>query len=151
MPKKKSAKSNEDNDEEDMCERLQANFPDVGPDEAKVIMEIAEEQEFEGNEPHEVNFRGDMMVVAWGRQMPRQVEYTWMPSDQAAEDFAQEQLMSDEGECFWRDAVAAQRTTKGFKDWVDEVIRMDGWQSQLCTYDGNSYETSDGGVYWRSN
>ena len=36
------------------------------------------------------------------------------------------------------------------ESFVDDAIRYDGWQSELCVYDGTNEETKNGIVYWRT-
>jgi hypothetical protein len=75
-------------------------------------------------------------------------EYTWCYSDDDAEDMAREMLMGDDD--LWRDAVHHHATDLGFKDWVEEVLEVDGWAHVVCSYDGNYGELDNGVVYWRT-
>lgn len=57
------------------------------------------------------------------------------------DSYARDYMDSDyEWERMWRDSVASGGTTDGMRDWFDEIIRYDGWESVLCHYDGHSYE-----------
>lgn len=54
------------------------------------------------------------------------------------EKYASDMVHNDsEYEMFWREAVAAERTTDGLEDWLDSIISIDGWCSVLNHYDGN--------------
>jgi len=75
-------------------------------------------------------------------------EYTWRDSDYEAEREAREYL--EDGE-MWKMAVENGYTTQGLDDWVEQVLSIDGWQNELCRYDGCSYELENGKVYWRIN
>ena len=46
----------------------------------------------------------------------------------------------DEYACFWRESVAAQRTTDSLSDWLDLIISEDGWCSVLNSWDGRYEE-----------
>ncbi len=54
------------------------------------------------------------------------------------EEEAKERLLDDKE--LWIEAVKNDNTELGLKDWVDEVLRYDGWASVLNSYDG-SYNT----------
>jgi len=75
-------------------------------------------------------------------------EFTWMDNEDEAEKRVREHL--EDGE-LWRMAVEGEQTTLGLDAWIDHVINMDGWEPDLCTYDGTSHYLEDGKVYWRSN
>lgn len=75
-------------------------------------------------------------------------EYTWRNNEDEAEEEARKNL--EDGE-LWKGAVEADSTTASLDDWIDDVLNMDGWESELCTYDGMSHDLSDGKVYWRTN
>ena len=72
------------------------------------------------------------------------------------------EMVRDEDECveraregledgeMWRMQVQQGNTTKGLDDWVEEVLDIDGWEPELCCYDGTSHTTKGGYVYWRS-
>lgn len=47
----------------------------------------------------------------------------------------------------WKEAVAADHTTKGLSDWLQEVIDTDGWCPVINTYDG-SYDEYKVGNDW---
>ena len=68
------------------------------------------------------------------------------------EELAREYLEDGED---WKMAVSNGHTTSGLDDWVDEVLSMDGWENQICSYDGRCrYATTAEGkevVYYRSN
>jgi hypothetical protein len=56
---------------------------------------------------------------------------------------AEEQLENDdEYEYFWREAVAAEKTTLGLEDWKQDVLDIDGWESIL-----GDVEYIDDGLY----
>jgi hypothetical protein len=75
-------------------------------------------------------------------------EYTWMDNVEEAENQAREHLMDGE---IWRECVRAEKTEQSLEDWVEEVLNVDGWEHELCGYDG-SYDTLENGVvYWRTN
>lgn len=74
--------------------------------------------------------------------------YTWMDNEDTAEETAREYL--EDGE-LWKMAVDAGNTTDGLSGWIDTVLNIDGWEPQLCTYDGCSHFLVDGTVYWRCN
>ncbi|MCJ7816359.1 MAG: hypothetical protein MUP55_00745 [Candidatus Aenigmarchaeota archaeon] len=108
-------------------------------DDAKTIMAIMKEQGL--TEVHEVGER----TFRSGTK-----EYTWMDSKEDAEQLAREHL-EDGGDEQWKMAVQAGNTTEGLDDWIETVLDSDGWEGELCSYDGCSYELPDGKVYWRSN
>ena len=74
-------------------------------------------------------------------------DYEGCENEAVAERIARDCLESDN--YFWKQAVASDHTTLGFDDWVDHVLNMDGWQHELCRYDGDYKETKNGIVYWR--
>lgn len=53
----------------------------------------------------------------------------------------------DEYACFWRESVAAQRTTDSLSDWLDSIISEDGWCSVLNSWDGRYEEYKIAGEY----
>jgi hypothetical protein len=61
-------------------------------------------------------------------------EYRWFRDEEEAEAEARTYLTEDD--YLWKVAVAAGRTTDGLREWVEDVIRMDGWGAILCSYDG---------------
>lgn len=75
-------------------------------------------------------------------------EWTWRSNEVEAEEEAREYLEEGEG---WRGAVKAEQTTQSLEEWINDILNMDGWQNELCGYDGQSYELESGIVYWRSN
>lgn len=60
-------------------------------------------------------------------------EFEWFNDDEDAEDMARESL--EEGE-LWRMEVESGHTTDGLDDWIEWVLRSDGWGATLCGYDG---------------
>ena len=68
------------------------------------------------------------------------------------EEMAREYLESGEG---WQIAVEFGNTTLGLDDWIDYVLMIDGWESEVCCYDGGCRytKTVEGKevVYYRSN
>jgi len=105
----------------------------------ETVMAIMKEQGLE--EIHEID--EDNRTFTSGSQ-----EWTWMNSEEEAEALAREYL--EDGE-IWRMQVEAEETTDSLDDWIDQVLSSDGWQSELCRYDGQSYDLPDGKVYWRTN
>ena len=53
----------------------------------------------------------------------------------------------DEYEYFWREAVAAKRTTDSLSGWLDSIISEDGWCSVLNHWDGRYEEYKVSGEY----
>lgn len=69
-------------------------------------------------------------------------------TEQECEDQAREYL---EGEDYlWKQAVESGSTELGLDDWIDHVLRMDGWSGEMCRYDGNYNTTKSNFVYWRT-
>lgn len=66
------------------------------------------------------------------------IEY-YIGTDDELEAIADDYIHNDgDYEYFWREAVAAQKTTDSLEDWLDEVLRMDGWASILNHWNGSS-------------
>ena len=66
------------------------------------------------------------------------IEY-YIGTDDELEAIANDYIHNDgDYEYFWREAVAAQKTTDSLEDWLDEVLRMDGWASILNHWNGSS-------------
>jgi hypothetical protein len=62
-------------------------------------------------------------------------------TDEELEDIATEIVHNDsEYKHFWRESVQAGGTEMGLNDWLDSVIRDDGWCSVLNHYDGKYSE-----------
>ena len=62
----------------------------------------------------------------------------YVGSDEELHGEALYQVHNDsEYEYFWREAVAAERTTDGLNDWLDSIVSCDGWESVLNRYDGS--------------
>lgn len=66
-------------------------------------------------------------------------------SEDAGEREARERL--EDGEQ-WRMAVEAGHTCAGLKDWVEEVLNLDGWQHVLdCSLYPDEFNHTDGNTY----
>jgi hypothetical protein len=67
----------------------------------------------------------------------------------AEDDIVEEMCKESLDEYMWRDAVQAERTTSGYDDWVEEVIRNDGYGSILNSWNGDeATEEIDGTTYY---
>jgi hypothetical protein len=53
--------------------------------------------------------------------------------------------LESEGEYFWKEAVAADRTTQGLEDYIQEILDVDGWEHVLG--DDNIQEIDNSGLY----
>lgn len=75
------------------------------------------------------------------------VEY-YIGTDDELTDVANDYIHNSDYEYYWKEAVAADKTTKGLNDWLDEVLSMDGWCNILNHWDGrsSSYYVVDGYV-----
>lgn len=71
------------------------------------------------------------------RYMANGIEY-YIGTDDELERVAEAYLNNGDYEYLWKEAVAAGSTTQGLKDWLDEVLRNDGWCSILNHWDGRS-------------
>lgn len=94
----------------------------------------------------------DVKDVKEGRWVTLEVDlynkkYEMMRNEDGCIEKARESL--EDGE-IWKMQVQQGSTTKGLDDWVEEVLSIDGWESELCRYDGVSHTTKGGYVYWRS-
>lgn len=75
------------------------------------------------------------------------MEYSGCKSGTVAEEIAREQLRD-----YPEDVLGLKGTALDYFDterFIDDCIYFDGWQHQLCNYDGQNEETENGIVYWR--
>lgn len=112
---------------------------EIANETASIVQEIMREEGH--SELHEVD--EDNRTFRCGAK-----EYTWRRDENEAEGEARERL--EDGE-MWRLAVQNNNTMLGLDDWVDYVLNIDGWEPELCSYDGCSHELENGEVYWRTN
>ncbi len=74
------------------------------------------------------------------------IEYL-IGTDDELTDAARNYLFDEGGyDDLWREAVQAQKTELGLKDWLNEVLDYDGWCSIMNTYDGKYEEYAIGRV-----
>lgn len=73
---------------------------------------------------------------------------TSFTEDNAAKEMTKELIvdtwMDEDDEIGIRDSHMSS-----FEAAAEDAVRVDGWQHFLSSYDGNSYETDSGFVYWR--
>lgn len=112
---------------------------EIAPGTAEIIRAIMEEEGLA--EVHEVD--EDRRTFRSGPK-----EFTWRDNDDEAAREARKHLMDGE---LWREAVKAEKTEQSLEDWVDDVLSIDGWEPELCAYDGCSHTLEKGVVYWRTN
>jgi len=112
---------------------------DVSSKTAEIIRAIMKEEDLK--EVHEVD--ESMPSFRSGAQ-----EYTWRDNEEQAEQEARQLLMDGDE---WKMAVQEGKTDLGLEDWVEEVIKDDGWEIVLCSYDSTANTLEDGTVYWRTN
>lgn len=100
----------------------------------------------------------------WGIDVPEPDEDGNMP-DEIADEYIEalrEEIARDRSKdpmAFFEDIYGRDEATKyaieavgiDVSDAAQEAVRIDGWQHFLCRYDGNSYDTENGFVYWREN
>lgn len=115
---------------------------EITEDVANTVKAIMKEQDLEELHELDQDYNGNYTMCCGS------TEWTWRDRESEAEEEVREYL--EDGE-LWRMAVEAEQTIRSLDDWIEEVINIDGWQSQLCRYDGCSYELPDGKVYWRTN
>jgi len=75
-------------------------------------------------------------------------EYEIQRNDSLCEIQAREYL--EDGE-MWRMVVESEHTTESLDDWIQTVLRFDGWEPSICIYDGCVEYTKSNFVYWRTN
>lgn len=74
------------------------------------------------------------------------IEY-YIGTEEELTEVADAYLHDSDYEYIWKDAVAADQTTKGLEDWLEEVLENDGWCSILNHWDGESYSYCIAGKY----
>ena len=72
--------------------------------------------------------------------------------EEQGEEMARDYL--EDGD-LWKMAVEGDNTTSGLDDWIDDILETDGWESEICCYDGQCrYAKTEEGkevVYYQSN
>ena len=53
--------------------------------------------------------------------------------------------MLEEDDWLWKDAVAADKTTQGLYDWINDVLNYDGFATVIGSYDGCYHEETVNG------
>lgn len=100
---------------------------DCDRDTAIRLYALAKIAEIEVVEIADIDIEDDHLFTCQG------IEY-YVGTEDELDEVAKEYL--EEEDYIWKEAVTSGRTYLGLKDWVDEVIGMDGFANILNGYDG---------------
>lgn len=139
MQTKQQSKGNDQSLTDDVKEMID----DLSLDQKEMFIEFVENTNSVVTNIKESDW-GDGLVIS----VRENKEYKIQRNDKHCENQVKEILQDGE---MWKIEVGRDRTTAGLDDWIETVLSVNGWERELCGYDGCAKRTKSDFVYWRSN